>query len=155
MTATTTSTTGTTPVVPLRQRQQQQSQHKKHPKWTNTNSDERCLSDVQNPVARFLYVLSLKTGFYSIEPTDRRLSLLIFCFLMIVSSIMLYVFCQGVRDGFLEAAAASAMEGGRALENSHIYDGGDAAASTMMDNMNHHVASGQAAVDSMGSATTL
>ena len=78
-------------------------------KWTNTNSDERCLKDVNNPVSRFLYVLSLKTGFYSIEETDRRISLVIFCFLMIVSTIMFYVFVQGVRDGFQQAVASTTV----------------------------------------------
>lgn len=68
--------------------------------WTNTNSDEQCLDDTQNALGRALYVLSLKTGFYAIEPTDRRVSLVIVGFLLMVSTMMLHVFVQGVRDGF-------------------------------------------------------
>lgn len=77
------------------------------PRWTDTNSDERCLADDHHhhPINRFLYILSLKTGFYSIEPMDRRFSLLIVCFLMLVSTVMLYVFGRGVRDGFQQRAA--------------------------------------------------
>ena len=73
-------------------------------KWTNTNSDEQCLSEVRNPVGRALYVLSLKTGFYSIERLDRRLSLVILGFLLMVSTLMVYVLGQGVRDGWRAAA---------------------------------------------------
>lgn len=76
-------------------------------KWTDTNSDEKCLADVKNPLSRFIYVLSLKTGFYSIEPSDRKISLLIGCFLMIVSATMCYVFVQGIRDGFQAATTTS------------------------------------------------
>ena len=73
---------------------------------TNTNSDEQCLTDPQNSLSRALYVLSLKTGFYAIEPMDRRFSLVIVCFLMMVSTMMFYVFVQGVRDGFQQATVA-------------------------------------------------
>lgn len=74
-------------------------------KWTDTNSDEKCLSDVNNPLSRFLYVLSLKTGFYAIEPIDRKISLVIACFLLLVSITMCYVFVQGVLDGFNSASS--------------------------------------------------
>lgn len=76
-------------------------------KWTNTNSDERCLQNVGNPLSRFLYIIALKTGLYSIEPTDRRISLVMACFLTVVSTLMFYVFVQGVREGFQAAAVAT------------------------------------------------
>lgn len=89
-------------------------------KWTDTNSDEKCLSDVQNPLNRFLYVLSLKTGFYAIEPTDRKISLVIASFLMIVSVTMGYVFVQGVRDGFQAATTSSSSSMSESLSSSSM-----------------------------------
>jgi hypothetical protein len=81
--------------------------------WTNTNSDEQCLQQVDNPLSRFWYILSLKTGFYAIEANDRRVSLLVAWFMLVTSSLMLYVFGHGVRNGWQDSmgeAAAAALQ---------------------------------------------
>ena len=91
----------TTATTPSTKPASTRSNNKK--KWTNTNSDELCLQNVNNPISRALYVLSLKTGLYAVEKPDQRISLVIVGFLTMVSSIMFYVFVQGVRDGFQQA----------------------------------------------------
>ena len=72
-------------------------------KWTHTNSDERTLQNQRNVLSRWLYSLSLMTGYYAIETTDRRISLLVAVSLLMVSTIMCYVLVQGFRDGMRAA----------------------------------------------------
>jgi hypothetical protein len=68
------------------------------------------LQQVDNPLSRFWYILSLKTGFYAIESNDRRVSLLVAWFMFITSSLMLYVLGQGVRDGWQAAVGEAAAQ---------------------------------------------
>mmetsp|Transcript_23510 Transcript_23510/g.50993 ORF Transcript_23510/g.50993 Transcript_23510/m.50993 type:complete len:218 (-) Transcript_23510:200-853(-) len=68
-------------------------------KWTDTNSDKHCIQQKKNPLSRLVYSISLATGYYAIEPLDKKLSLVLGYVLLAIFMLLMYVFCQGFQEG--------------------------------------------------------
>ena len=95
----------------MRQQQEQQPKKEKEKKrWTDTNSDKHCIQNTQNPFAQLGYTISLATGFYAIEPLDKRLSVILAYALLVIFLVLIHVFYQGVQDGLAAATAAAVQE---------------------------------------------
>ena len=80
---------------------------RKKQRWTDTNSDKHCIQNTHNPLARLGYSISLATGFYAVEPLDKRLSLVLGYSLLAVFLTLITIFIMGVRDGIM---AGSTLE---------------------------------------------
>ena len=83
------------------------SESRKKQRWTDTNSDKHCIQNTHNPLARLGYSISLATGFYAVEPLDKRLSLVLGYSLLAVFLTLITIFIMGVRDGIM---AGSTLE---------------------------------------------
>ena len=100
-------------------------------RWTDTNSDKHCIQNTQNIFSRMGYTLSLATGFYAIEPLDKRLSMILGYALLIIFILLTFVFYRGVQDGLasmetvvqttsemaFQAAASAVASGEMTAEN--------------------------------------
>mmetsp|Transcript_18777 Transcript_18777/g.24186 ORF Transcript_18777/g.24186 Transcript_18777/m.24186 type:complete len:183 (+) Transcript_18777:167-715(+) len=104
----TTTTTSTTPSPRSKSSANNNNNNTRTKKWTDTNSDKHCIQHMQNPFARLGYSISLATGFYAVEPLDKKLSIVLGYVLLAIFLLLIYVFYQGVQDG-LEPVAAAAV----------------------------------------------
>jgi uncharacterized membrane protein len=65
---------------------------------TNTNTDEMCKNDTL--LNKWIYRFYLWTGLYMLNPYERFIFLVVGFFSLTVSMLYLYVFAQGVVEGF-------------------------------------------------------